>query len=481
MYANHSIRNGPNRSGFLAIMLIPSLLAPAALSRAEYVYTEARVEDPPGTPVSQDTSEASSAQYAQCESSVQYNGSNEATATAISHLDAPNGLWQKTTRFSVGNIDPGVEVYGYDGTQVPGTEGLTMEYSGDVPMAKIDWWRVNTFNRPGNIARGRVEIFLDGIAIFHACAELDHEGNLECDGFFEPGMFNVWLDGDLWVAEYVGPPGVEVDLPPDTPLNIDFQTSMEVRLTGPSAGELPECVQQVSLELPEGGEFIQSEFHEDFDSYETCTPLPDQSGWEPWNDNPARADFYATHAQSHSGSNAVAIDNEDGAVYRLNGYTEGVWDFSARLYVPEEMDDDQTFILLNTYPAPENCHQSLRLRIKGGLGVIRDIETQAERPLVKGDWSEIKVVIDLDQDQQSVYYNGDLLVTKSWTAGVEPGGALNIAAVDLWAYHSPDVVYYDDISLTPSAGAPCAADIDEDGDVDTADLLTLLAAWGACP
>lgn len=481
MYANHSTAKSAKKSPFHPIVLVSMLLMPAAISQGEYAYTEARVESPPGTPVSQDTSEASGAQYAQCESSVQYNGSNEATAVAISHLDAPNGLWQKTTRFVVGNIDPGVEVYGFEGTQVPGTEDLTMEYSGDVPMAKIDWWRVNTFNRPGNIARGRVEILLDGISIFHASAELDHEGNLECDGFFEPGMFTVQLDGDLWVAEYVGPPGVEVELPPGTPLNIDFQTSMEVRLTGPSEGELPECVQQISLELPEGGTFIQSEFHEDFDSYETCTPLPDQSGWEPWNDNPARADFFATHAQSHSGSNAVAIDNEDGAVYRFNGYTEGAWEFSAGLYVPEEMGDDQTFVLLNTYPAPENCHQSLRLRIKGGLGVIRDIETQAELPLVKGRWSEIKIVIDLDQDQQSVYYSGDLLVTKSWTAGVEPGGALNIGAVDLWAYYSPDAIYYDDISLKRSAGAPCPADINGDGFVNTSDLLALLAAWGQCP
>jgi hypothetical protein len=27
----------------------------------------------------------------------------------------------------------------------------------------------------------------------------------------------------------------------------------------------------------------------------------------------------------------------------------------------------------------------------------------------------------------------------------------------------------------------CPADVDSDGDVDTADLLELLANWGACP
>jgi hypothetical protein len=102
-------------------------------------------------------------------------------------------------------------------------------------------------------------------------------------------------------------------------------------------------------------------------------------------------------------------------------------------------------------------------------------------PMVKGQWCEIKVVIDLDADEQSVVYNGAPLVTKGWSNGVVPGGAINIAAVDLAGDSSGSEVYYDDISLTRSEGTPCPGDIDEDGDVDTADLLALLAAWGACP
>ena len=45
--------------------------------------------------------------------------------------------------------------------------------------------------------------------------------------------------------------------------------------------------------------------------------------------------------------------------------------------------------------------------------------------------------------------------------------------------HLSDVPYrpYTDM---PGTG-PCPADLDDDGDVDAADLAELLLAWGACP
>ena len=45
---------------------------------------------------------------------------------------------------------------------------------------------------------------------------------------------------------------------------------------------------------------------------------------------------------------------------------------------------------------------------------------------VSGESAEIRVEIDLDLDEQSVFYNGDHLLTKSWTAGNVPGGAASL-------------------------------------------------------
>ena len=242
-----------------------------------------------------------------------------------------------------------------------------------------------------------------------------------------------------------------------------------------------ETTQIMALSLPEGYAITPSEFVECFEQYDTTTPLPDQSMWEPWDDNPDAAEFYATHEQSHYGATALAIDNNDDAVHRFGGYTEDVWEFKAWQYIPEDMNDLQYFILLNTYPASESQHWSMQIECDGAQGLIRDFNGDEALPMVKGQWCEIKLVIDLDEDEQSVYYNDVPLVTKSWSAGVAPGGAINIAALDLWGNASSSEVYYDDISLTRSEGPPCPGDIDEDGDVDTADLLALLAAWGACP
>jgi len=217
---------------------------------------------------------------------------------------------------------------------------------------------------------------------------------------------------------------------------------------------------------------------DDFEAYETGTPLADQSRWEAWGDDPAAADFYATDAQAYSGERSIVIDGDDDAVLRHLGYTKGLWEYSAQVFVPEEMKSVQYFILLNDYPGEEDCDWSLQIKFNGNKEIVKDHNDGASLPLVKGQWAQLQVFIDLDNDRQAVYYNGEHLVTKGWTDGVAPGGALSIAAVDLWANGSAHEVYYDDISITSSSW-PCTGDITGDGTVDVLDLLAVLAAWGA--
>jgi len=71
---------------------------------------------------------------------------------------------------------------------------------------------------------------------------------------------------------------------------------------------------------------------------------------------------------------------------------------------------------------------------------------------VYDQWVQIRVDIDLDADTQTFYYNNQMLYTDTWSGHVSGGGALNIGAVDLFANGSTSV-YYDDIFLTPQAGA----------------------------
>ncbi len=213
---------------------------------------------------------------------------------------------------------------------------------------------------------------------------------------------------------------------------------------------------------------------DNFDSYDTVTRLPDQSTWEAWDDDGAFGEFYATTDMSVSPPNAVAINAPDDAVHQYAGYSAGVWDYRASVFVPAAMDDLQYFILINTYPASDLKDWSLQLEMDGAAGEIRDFTTGETAPLVKGEWVEIRVKINLDEDIQTVYYDGTLLLQKSWSEGVASGGAVNIAAVDLFGDVSAHTVYYDDLSLQPF----CSGDVDGNGTVDVLDLLAVLSAWG---
>jgi hypothetical protein len=262
-----------------------------------------------------------------------------------------------------------------------------------------------------------------------------------------------------------------------------------VRITGEDPTAVAEQLGGIDLRLAdfpmfslmgEGRVDIASDWCDDFDLYAEDY-LVGQGPWNPWNDDQNAADFQVTSVQSRSAPYSLAIDGEDDAVHQFMGYTSGVWELSAWTYVPAAMDDSQYFVLLNTYPADiaDASNWSLQLEIDGGAGVIADNNGSDTLPLIRDDWVEIRVVIDLDADTQSVFYGGDLLVAKSWTAGVQAGGASNIAAVDLWGASSASMVFYDDVCIAAGAGPGNPADFDGDGDVDTADLLHLLACWGS--
>lgn len=186
-----------------------------------------------------------------------------------------------------------------------------------------------------------------------------------------------------------------------------------------------------------------------FDGY-PVGPLAGLGGWEPWGGDPALAGFRVSGERSFSPPNAVEIDGEDDAVRRLEGYERGTWEIRARQYVPSSLTGRQAFILLNTYPATRAAHWSLQLVADGAAGTFGDYDTGAAVPLATDRWAEIRVVVDLERDEQSVYYDGQWLLTRSWTAGVVPGGARNVAAVDLFGFDSAGAVWYDDLEIAPA-------------------------------
>ena len=196
-------------------------------------------------------------------------------------------------------------------------------------------------------------------------------------------------------------------------------------------------------------------WYEDFDSYETGSGLHGQGGWYGWEGLPI-FDGYITDLYARSAPNSLESTLSTDMVHEFEGYTSGHCTFTAWQYIPDDFVGESYFILLNTYGVgTHNFSTQIRFDF---LGYVESESENAQLALITGQWVELRVEIDLDADVQDIYYDGNLLSSKSWTEGVSGGGAVNIGAVDIFA-NGASPVYWDDLDLFFEGEEP-----DQDGD-----------------
>jgi hypothetical protein len=218
---------------------------------------------------------------------------------------------------------------------------------------------------------------------------------------------------------------------------------------------------------------IGRSWSEDFDSYSLGQYLngtSDDGGWKGW-DNDTAFGAFVMDVQSHSSPHSVEITDAVDLVHEFSGYNSGKWTFNAWNYIPDDYSGDASFLLLNTYTdggPHENNHWSNALTFNSVSGNVESWSGES-LPMVFNDWIEIRVEIDFDTDFQRIYYDDALLVGKSWTGGVEPGGALNLACVDLFSGPSSSTeIFFDDLSIVE--GLPPKADLCCDGEIRLEDV-----------
>ena len=191
---------------------------------------------------------------------------------------------------------------------------------------------------------------------------------------------------------------------------------------------------------------------EDFDSYEAGSGLHGQGDWKGWGDDPTW-DAFVTDEFAHSSPNSLDVVGDTDMVHEFEGYTSGLWTFTAWQYIPDSFQGSSYFILLNSYTDDASANNwSTQVRFDGDIGMAESEFEGDQLPLIFGEWVELRVDIDLDADVQTFYYGGEMLYSKSWTEGVSGGGALNIGALDLFA-NGATSIYYDDLSLVPAPGS----------------------------
>jgi hypothetical protein len=107
----------------------------------------------------------------------------------------------------------------------------------------------------------------------------------------------------------------------------------------------------------------------------------------------------------------------------------------------------------------------LKVYYGNGLNTV-DVPYETER------WVKLQTVVDLGEDWTRIYYDDALVTEYCWTDGVlgDGGGALDIAAVDLYANGSSPV-YYDDLTVERIGGGCAGDELLFDVDVDGLTLL----------
>ncbi|MBU0498076.1 MAG: hypothetical protein KKC68_09355, partial [Candidatus Thermoplasmatota archaeon] len=192
-------------------------------------------------------------------------------------------------------------------------------------------------------------------------------------------------------------------------------------------------------------------WEDNFDSYASGTSLHGVGGWEGW-DNDPQWTGYVTDNYANSLPNSVDIADNTDLVQRFSGVNAGTYNFSCYQYIPSDMVGATYFILLNHYDVGDYSW-STQVQFNSADGTVIS-EPEMETLFIEFDeWIEIRVEIDFEADVQKFYYDGTLLVEKSWIDGVSGGGAKNLGALDLYANGASNV-YYDDFVLEGAGTTP---------------------------
>jgi hypothetical protein len=276
--------------------------------------------------------------------------------------------------------------------------------------------------------------------------------NIGAVDLFANGASSVYYD-DLSLTEPV--PEISVE-----PASLETLQAPDVVVTEPltitNLGESPlDWLIYEDAGLP-GGAPALVDWFEDFDSYPPGQNMHGIGGWKGWANDPA-ATAYTTDVEAHSAPNSVDIALASDLVHEYAGYDTGTWRYTAWQFVPNDYSGDSSFILLNQYDdsgTTNNWSTQVHFDSTQDL-VIADFDGET-LPLIRGQWVEIRVEIDLVNDWQEFYYDDQLLFEDSWTERVSGGGILNIGAVDLFA-NSASSVYYDDLSLVSTLYSVCDA------------------------
>ncbi len=212
------------------------------------------------------------------------------------------------------------------------------------------------------------------------------------------------------------------------------------------------------------------------------------SGWQPWlNGSSGCGTITAEQARGAGNSMKIAgsppnpSGKADDAVY-VTDLASGAWTITAHILVPTSSHGRAFVNLLNTYPL--NLNWSTDIAIDADTGLVQDIGNPGGTPvpLVRNQWVELRIDVDLDGDTVSAFYdNQQFIFSRSWSNGDSGNGQKRLQALDIYSGEPVGIttMYVDDVSIRAvcSPGNACPADFNADGAVDDADFIFFVQSY----
>jgi len=181
--------------------------------------------------------------------------------------------------------------------------------------------------------------------------------------------------------------------------------------------------------------------YDDFEAYDVGTGLLGKGIWSTWSAVPEE-DGVISSEQAATGAKSLKLVGEKDVI-AVVPRTAGVWEVRSKVFIPSDHAGPAYFVMLNQFGADPAW--ALQLTMKD-TGVIHYDDAHT-LPLVAGAWSEITVIVDLDANKKSVYYNDEPLIEDADWA--EAGKDVALAVIDY--YNQGSAVYWDDVSVAQYA------------------------------
>jgi hypothetical protein len=188
-----------------------------------------------------------------------------------------------------------------------------------------------------------------------------------------------------------------------------------------------------------------ADWSDNFDSYANGSALAGQGGWTGW-EGDSTLTGYVTDAQALSAPHSVEILPTTDVVHTFSE-SGGEWLMTASCYIPTGSTGMQYFIMLNMY-WPDTNNWSVQIQFDSDAGTVEEYYSGTSVAMIRDQWVELKLEINLITGLYDIYYNGVYLITWVWQDGT---GLNAIAALDLFS-DGGSTIYWDDCNLA-SVGA----------------------------